>query len=87
MREKAQSSTVPLPACFNKIITLCDCWAQVLSRTTEAEPYGWWPARIKMMKGEFAVVDYVGYESTYSDILPLDNVRHRNTKYVHCFLM
>jgi len=34
-----------------------------------------------MMKGEFAVVDYVGYESTYSDILALDNVRHSNTKY------
>jgi len=65
-----------------KVITSRDCWAQVLSRTSEAEPYGWWPARIKMMKGEFAVVDYVGYESTYSDILPLDNVRHRNTKYV-----
>lgn len=32
-----------------------------------------------MMKGEFAMVDYVGYESTYSDILALDNVRHRNT--------
>jgi len=36
-----------------------------------------------MMKGEFAVVDYVGYESTYSDILALENVRHTNTKYVH----
>jgi len=71
----------------NKAITLLrDCWAQVLSRTSEAEPYGWWPAKIKMMKGEFAVVDYVGYESTYSDILPLDNVRHRNTKYVHSLL-
>jgi len=34
-----------------------------------------------MMKGEFAVVDYVGYESTYSDILALDNIRHSNTKY------
>jgi fragile X mental retardation protein len=51
---------------------------EVLSRTTEADPYGWWPARVKMMKGEFAVVDYVGYESTYSDILPLDKVRPRN---------
>ena len=38
-----------------------------------------------MMKGEFAVVDYVGYESTYSDILALDNVRHRNTKYAQSF--
>jgi len=39
-----------------------------------------------MMKGDFAVVDYVGYESTYSDILSLDNVRHTNAKYVRCFL-
>ena len=40
-----------------------------------------------MMKGEFAVVDYIGYESTYSDILALDNVRHRNTKCVDCFFI
>ena len=65
-------------------ITLAGCWTQVWSRTTDTEPHGWWPARIHMMKGEFAVVDYVGYESTYSDILALDNIRHRNTKYTLC---
>lgn len=72
----------PIASVLGEIITLHVRWTQVLSRTTEDEPYGWWPARIKMMKGEFAVVDYVGYESTYSDILALDNVRHTNTKYV-----
>jgi len=54
--------------------------SQVLSRTSDAEPYGWWPARLKMMKGEFAVVDYVGHDHTYSEIVPLDRVRLVNCK-------
>ena len=59
----------------------CFCgFQQVLSRTSETDPLGWWPARIKMMKGEFVVVDYVGYETTYSDISPLDHVRPMNKK-------
>jgi fragile X mental retardation protein len=54
----------------------------VLSRSSEADPYGWWPARLKMMKGEFAVVDYTGYESTYSEIVSLDRIRLLNRKLV-----
>jgi len=75
---------LPVAVTVEHVKQEADCWTQVLSRTSEAEPYGWWPAKIKMMKGEFAVVDYIGYESTYSDILSLDNIRHRNTKYVCC---
>jgi fragile X mental retardation protein len=54
---------------------------EVLSRSSESDPFGWWPARLKMMKGEFAVVDYTGYENTYSEIVPLERVRllNRNT--------
>jgi len=78
---------IGLSFCHICVVTQSDCWTQVLSRTSDAEPLGWWPARIKMMKGEFAVVDYVGYESTYSDILALDSIRHRNTKYIFLLLM
>ena len=53
---------------------------QVLSRASDAEPYGWWYARLKMLKGEFAVVEYLGFDSTYSEIVPLERVRPFNRK-------
>jgi fragile X mental retardation protein len=31
-----------------------------------------------MMKGEFAVVEYVGWENSYTEIVPVDQVRARN---------
>ncbi|KAK6195216.1 hypothetical protein SNE40_000688 [Patella caerulea] len=36
--------------------------------------YAWWPAKLKMLKGEFAVIDYKGGQSA-SDILPLEKIR------------
>ena len=53
---------------------------KVLSRSSESEPFGWWHARIKMMKGDFVVVDYIGYDTTYSEIVSLDRVRPLNLK-------
>ena len=49
----------------------------MLSRSSDEEPLGWWPARVKMLKGEFAVVDY---NSTYSEIVPLERIRPKNRK-------
>ena len=51
---------------------------QVLSRSADEEPYGWWPGRIKMMKGDFAVVEYTGWETTYSEIVQVERVRPKN---------
>ena len=53
---------------------------QVLSRANEGEPFGWWHARIKMIKGDFVVADYLGWETTYSEIVPSDRVRALNKK-------
>lgn len=53
---------------------------EVFSRTSETEPYGWWHARVKMMKGDFAVVEYLTYESAYNEIAELDRVRPLNRK-------
>ena len=40
------------------------------------DPSGWWPATVKMMKGEFYVVDYkIQDETKYSDIVPSDRIR------------
>ena len=52
----------------------------MLAKSGDEEPYAWWHARIKMMKGEFAVVEYIGWESTYSEIVQIDRVRSVNTK-------
>jgi len=45
------------------------------------DPSGWWPATVKMMKGEFYVVDYkIQDETKYSDIVPSDRIRVPNKK-------
>ncbi|XP_064614770.1 RNA-binding protein FXR1-like [Liolophura sinensis] len=49
---------------------------EVCAKSSEEEPCAWCPAKIKMMKGEFAVVDFLGWEGT--DILPIDKVRAPN---------
>ena len=45
---------------------------QVFSRASDQEPCGWWRAIVKMIKGDFHVVEYVGWETTYTEIVPSD---------------
>ena len=53
---------------------------QVLTKSqTGKDPDGWFKARVKMIKGGFVVVDYLGWESTYSEIVSTDRVRPQNT--------
>ena len=52
------------------------------AKGNEEDAFGWWLARIKMFRGEFAVVEYVGWETTYTDIVPFDRIRPVNTVYV-----
>lgn len=51
---------------------------EVLSRAHDIEEYGWWLATIKMMKGEFAVVVYSGWDNNYTEIVSLDRLRLKN---------
>ena len=45
------------------------------------DPTGWWPGTIKMMKGDFYVVDYkIHDEIKYSDIVASDKIRSPNRK-------
>ncbi|KAL0274732.1 UNVERIFIED_CONTAM: hypothetical protein PYX00_002789 [Menopon gallinae] len=50
----------------------------VYSRSSETESFGWWRAFIKMMRGEFLVVEYVGWDGPFTEIVAFDRVRPRN---------
>ncbi|XP_014239231.1 synaptic functional regulator FMR1 isoform X8 [Cimex lectularius] len=51
---------------------------EVFSRSNDHESSGWWRAVIKMMKGDFLVLEYLGWETTYTEIVPSDRLRHKN---------
>ncbi|XP_030759821.1 synaptic functional regulator FMR1 isoform X2 [Sitophilus oryzae] len=51
---------------------------EVFSRSNNQEGYGWWKARIKMMKGDFYVLEYLGWENTYTEIVSNDRLRQKN---------
>ncbi|CAH1134995.1 unnamed protein product [Ceutorhynchus assimilis] len=52
---------------------------EVFSRSNNQEGYGWWKARIKMMKGDFYVLEYLGWDNTYTEIVSNDRLRQKNT--------
>ncbi|XP_050081044.1 fragile X messenger ribonucleoprotein 1 homolog isoform X2 [Anopheles maculipalpis] len=52
---------------------------EVFSRSHENEACGWWRAVIKMMKGEFLVVEYLGWDNSYTEIVNTDRTRAINT--------
>ncbi|XP_063243781.1 fragile X messenger ribonucleoprotein 1 homolog isoform X10 [Bacillus rossius redtenbacheri] len=51
---------------------------EVYSRANDQEACGWWRAIIKMIKGDFHVVEYLGWESTYTEIVASDRLRPKN---------
>lgn len=51
---------------------------EVYSRSNEREACGWWRAAVKMMKGEFFVVEYLGWDSSYTEIVSQDRLRMKN---------
>ncbi|KAL7022645.1 hypothetical protein ACKWTF_012327 [Chironomus riparius] len=51
---------------------------EVFSRSNEREACGWWAAAIKMMKGDFFVVEYLGWDNKYTEIVSQDRLRIKN---------
>ena len=55
---------------FRNVITLLKRFLQ--------ESCGWWRAVIKMIKGDFHVVEYLGWETTYTEIVTSDRLRQKS---------
>lgn len=53
---------------------------EVYSRASEQESCGWWRAVIKMFKGDFYVVEYLGWETTYTEIVASDRLRPKSVE-------
>jgi len=51
---------------------------EVFSRASDQESCGWWRAVIKMIKGDFHVVEYLGWETTYTEIVPIERLRSKS---------
>merc|ERR1719361_455875 len=51
---------------------------EVFSRASDQESCGWWRAIIKMIKGDFHVVEYLGWETTYTEIVTSDRLRSKS---------
>ncbi|CAH0583287.1 unnamed protein product [Chrysodeixis includens] len=53
---------------------------EVYARSNEKEACGWWTANIKMMRGEFLVIEYLEWDNCYTEIVPKDRLRVKTPK-------
>nr|XP_018896038.1 PREDICTED: fragile X mental retardation syndrome-related protein 1 isoform X1 [Bemisia tabaci] len=52
---------------------------EVYSQGYDQEPSGWWRAVVRVIKDELYVVNYLDWDTSYTEIVPIERLRPKNT--------